>query len=225
LRSRVCAFALVISGSLPAITIGQIDTFEDGTTVGWFVPGPNPNPPANEPGGGPAGAGDAYLKLTATGINGSGGRLAVLNDAQWSGNYLMAGIGLISADVNNFGPDNLYLRLLVEDFAGAGPPVNLALTQAAFVAAGSGWQRISFSVRPADLVTLIGSASQALTSVDTLRIFHNPAPDFPGPGVGIPPVNVVLGVDNITAAVPEPGTLSLLTGGLLVALVRRLQKA
>jgi hypothetical protein len=35
----VCLFVLAVAGSLPGVTIGQIDTFQDGTTMGWFVPG------------------------------------------------------------------------------------------------------------------------------------------------------------------------------------------
>jgi len=204
---RACFVATMIFGSMAAATIGQVDTFEDGTTMGWFVPGMSPNPPANSPTGGPGGAGDSYLVLTSNGGMGPGGRLAVLNDSQWTGDYLTAGIVTISMDVQNFGPSDVYLRLLLEDFAGMGPPVNLALTQAALVSAGSGWQKVSFSLRPVDLVTLFGTAEAAVANVDTLRIFHNPDPDFPGPGVGIPPIVTAIGVDNLTASgVPEPST-------------------
>jgi hypothetical protein len=52
----------------------------------------------------------------------------VLNDDQWTGDLLSAGIGALRMSVNNFGPDDLYLRLLFEDFEGPGPPANLALT-------------------------------------------------------------------------------------------------
>jgi hypothetical protein len=48
-----------------------------------------------------------------------------------------------------------------------------------------------------------------------LRIFHNSAPDFPGPPIGPPAVNLVLGVDNIRA-VPEPSSALLIGVGLLV---------
>jgi hypothetical protein len=220
---RACLLVLLLAASLPAVTIGQVDDFQDGTTMGWFVPDPtNPNPPANEPNGGPSGAGDAYLRLIATGNVGPGGRLAVLNESQWAGDYLGAGVRFIDMDVNNFGPDDLDLRLLFEDFAGMGPPANLALSaNAVHVPAGSGWTRVRFPVSPADLVVeTFGTVTGALMNTDTLRIFHNPDPTFPGPGVGIPRVNVTLGVDNITAAVPEPGTITLLIGGALIFLAR-----
>jgi PEP-CTERM motif len=208
-----------------AVTIGQVDTFEDGTALGWFVPAPSPNPPGNESTGGPAGAGDAFLMLTANGQPSAGGRLSVLNETQWSGNYLAAGVGLIQMNLYNFGPSDLYLRLLFEDLppASGSPPINLALSaQAVFVPANSGWMTAYFPITPADLIMeTYGTVTGALSETDTLRIFHNPDPFFPGPGVGIPPVNAALGVDNITAVVPVPATMFLLGSGLAGLLVLR----
>lgn len=224
---RATVFGLGVTCLLSAATIGQTDTFEDGTVMGWFVPGLSPVPPSNVSTGGPAGVGDAYLLLMAIGGAGAGSRLSALNDSQWAGNYVAAGVTLIRMNVYNFGPDDLYLRLLFEDFDGAGPPVNLALSATpVFVPAGSGWMTVEFPIAPGNLIVdTFGSAIGALTSTDTLRIFHNPDPTFPGPGVGIPAVIVSLGVDNITAVgvaeIPEPGALSLLTGGLLALLLRR----
>jgi hypothetical protein len=220
-----CAYLLLIvaAGSLPAVSIYQVDTFQDGTTLGWFVPGASPNPPVNVATGGPAGAGDAYLRLAATGGATAGGRLAVLNESQWAGNYLAAGIAAIRMNANNFGPEDLYLRLLFEDFGPLpGPPVNLALSaNAVVVPANSGWMTVQFPIAPGDLMPeTFGTVVGALTDTNTLRIFHNPMPAFPGPGVGIPSVSAVLGVDNI-AAIPEPGTWALLAGGFLLLLSRR----
>ena len=218
--SGLCA--LVISTSALAITPGQIDTFGDGTTLGWFVPGPSAIPPVNILTGGPAGAGDPYLQLTATGGAGPGSRLSVLNDEQWTGNYPAAGIALIRMDVNNFGPADLHLRLLLEDLPDEpGPPLNLALSaDAVFIPAGSGWRTIEFPIAAADLLPGgIGTVAGALADVNTLRIFHNPDPAFPGPAIGIPTVNAILGVDNITA-VPEPAAALLLTGTLLATFAR-----
>jgi PEP-CTERM motif len=205
------------------------DTFEDGTTMGWFVPsvmGAHPSPPTNIATGGPAGVGDSYLQLVAVGGGGPGSRLSVLNGSQWTGDYLAAGIAAIRMDVNNFGPDEMVLRLLFEDFEGPGPPENLALTLADItVPAGSGWMTVVFDLSLANLdVEAFGTVLGALSDVDTLRIFHNPDPAFPGPGAGIPTANVTLGVDNITAlpaAVPEPSSMALFAGGLAAALARR----
>src|SRR3712207_3063500 len=82
-----------------AVTIGHVDTFEDGSTEGWFVPGPHPSPPANIATGGPDGTGDHYLQLTAIGGGGPGSRMTVLNESQWQGSYSGAGITHITMDV------------------------------------------------------------------------------------------------------------------------------
>jgi hypothetical protein len=211
---RVLVTAMLVPLVAPAVTIGNVDTFEDGTTMGWHVGMPLPFTPLNITTGGPGGAGDSFMQLTATGVAGQpGSRLSVLNtSSNWTGNYL--GIPAIQMDVNNFGPDDLSLRLLFEDLAGLGPPVNLALTNAAFIPANSGWRRISFSIEPADLIgTPFGTITGALMNTDTLRMFHNPGPFFFGPPDSSPVVDVVLGVDNI-APVPEPSTVALLGLGL-----------
>ncbi|MDX2150190.1 MAG: PEP-CTERM sorting domain-containing protein [Bryobacteraceae bacterium] len=204
-----------------AAVIGQIDTFEDGTTQGWFVPGPHPLPPTNIGSGGPGGSADSFLLVTAFAfLPEAGSRFSAHNDSQWAGNYLAAGIGSIIMDVRNFGPDDLYLRLLLEDFEGPGPPVNLALSaDAIFVPAQSDWVRVVVPVTAGALLPAgLGTVAGALASVDTLRLFHNPNPEFPGPGVGPPRVTALAGIDNIeAAAIPEPGTMILVGAGLLLA--------
>ncbi len=227
--SGLFAIALLASAIYPASASAipiLPDTFEDGTTMGWGVPGLSPNPPTNVVTGGPGGVGDNFLELVAIGGFVPGGRLSVLNSAQWTGDYLAAGITGIAMDVNNFGPDDVVLRLLFEDFENPGPPENLALTVAdVLVPAGSGWMTVFFDLSLANLaVDTFGTVAGALSDVDTLRIFHNPDPAFPGPGLGIPPVVVTLGVDNITAItaqVPEPASILLLTGGLAATFARR----
>lgn len=224
LISLLTCGVLVFSATRADAIPFTVDTFEDGTTMGWFVPGLSPLPPTNVGTGGPAGAGDSYLQLQAdAGLPAGGSRLSVLNGAQWTGNFRAAGIDAITMDVNNFGPDDLVLRLFFEDFDGPGPPVNLALTLADIVVpAGSGWMSVIFDLSPANLAGGgLGTVEGAMTDVDVMRIFHNPAPAFPGPGVGIPTVTTTLGVDNIAAVVPEPATVVLMLTGVGVALRRR----
>lgn len=213
--------AWLLHASLPAsaVVVGQVDTFESGTTEGWFsgggpVGGASPVPPANVFTGGPGGLDDNFLRVVASGDLGPGGRLTVINISQWAGNYIDAGIGSIQLDLNNLGASDLYLRLLFSDpFPGA--PTNIALSAApVFIPGGSGWVNEVFSIGPGDLTSVLGTVSDALANATELRIFHSPTATFPGERIV-----ASLGIDNITAVagptvsppttVPEPSTLLL----------------
>lgn len=199
-----------------ALSPGQSDSFQDGTTLGWAAGNPHPAPPAHVATGGPAGAGDGYLLLRAFGGGDvPGGRLVAFNRAQWAGDYSAASITMLTMDVNNFGPSDLSLRLL---FEGGGPPTTDVAWSAApvVVTAGGGWQRVAFPITVADLVAPAGhDVAEALSSVHTLRLFHGLSSDFPGESIV-----VTMGVDNITA-VPEPASALLLAAGLAALAARR----
>ena len=209
------------------VTIGQIDDFEDGTTMGWDIgpDGPDVVRPINIPSGGPAGVGDAYLSLTALGGNGPGSKLSVINTAQWTGDYIGSGVGQISMALNNLGSTDLFIRLLLVGPFGPMGPESIAFTDAVHVPTGSGWQNASFDISPAALTAGFGTASGALSAVTELRLFHNPDPFFTGPGGNaIPSVQANLGVDNIQA-VPEPSSILLLISGMGALLCGRASRA
>ena len=200
-----------------------IDDFEEGTTEGWIVGDPvntsHPNPPENIPTGGPAGVDDAYLQIQATGGDGPGSRLSVQNFSQWTGDF--TDVTAIGMDVNNFGPEDLTLRLLFVNFAEmeAVPPDVAWTLDPVIVPAGSGWNDVLFSLSLANLFAPFGTVADALADVDELRIFHNPNPSFGGPGVGAPAVVATLGIDNIgvvanTTPIPEPASVLLMLAGL-----------
>jgi hypothetical protein len=203
-----------------AVMLGQTDTFENGTTQNWLVGllgAPHPAPPQNISTGGPAGTDDNYMLLTAIGGSGPGSKLAVINLAQWAGDYLAEGISAISMDLKNLGTTDLSLRLLLADPMG-GPPTNLAFsTDPILLPAGSDWESVIFPIRLTDLTAGLGDATKALTNATELRIFHSPTATFPGP-----PVQTQLGVDNITAtSVPEPSTAIMSGLGMLALLVSK----
>lgn len=222
-----CLVALGLSAPTAfGVIVGQVDTFEDGTTQNWLVAplgAPHPAPPVNVPTGGPAGVDDNFLLLTAVGGAGPGSRLSAINFVQWTGDFAAAGIGAIQMDVNNVGPEEVDLRLLLANPL-AGPPTDAAFSQSAVrVPASSGWMAVTFPVLATDLVAEVGSVNAALGGVTELRLYHSTAPDFPGSSVV-----VQLGVDNIRAvAVPEPasGGLALAAGLLGLVATRRSRAA
>lgn len=209
MRAKIFALLLGFAVATPmtGATIGQIDTFGDGTAMGWFVPGSGAIQPKNIGSRGPDGLGDAYLQLQSSGIPGLSGRLSLSNDTQWAGNYLEAGITGIRMDVNNLGASGMYLRLLFEDFEGTWRPANIAISALeVFVPAGSGWMTVDFGISPSHfLAGGIGTVEGALMSTDVIRILFDPSLNGP----------VTLGVDNLTATVPELGTIALMVFGVL----------
>jgi hypothetical protein len=222
--ATIAAAAMVMALAVPrfasAVTIDQVDTFEDGTTQDWVVGGPHPAPPINVPTGGPTGAGDRFLQLTAVGGSGAGSRLAVINDTQWTGNYLAAGVTGIEMDVENLGDSNLALRVLFQDpLALGGTPDNAAVSTAPIaLPAHSGWTHVVFPIEAGDLTATLGSVDAALANATELRIFHSTTPNFPP----LLPIVAQLGVDNVRA-VPEPGAamgIALAIGALAVTRLR-----
>lgn len=225
--TSVCRFLMVVF-ALPlfcaAVTIGQIDTFEDGTTEGWGVAlgpgdGVHPAPPSNELGGigGPL---DHYLQLTALGGSGAGSRLAAMNTDQWSGNYIGEQIGGISMNVRNAGTTDLSLRLLFEKLGPMGPTDIAFSTNAIPLVADGGWTSIFFPISTVHLTAGMGDIGAVLRDTDVLRIFHNPDAAFP------PQESIVasLQIDNIRtiAAIPEPSTVILVMSGFVLFAGRRL---
>lgn len=201
-RMAAACWALLGMAILPAgaITLGQSDGFDGGSLDGWGSGVAHPAPPVGVPGGGPGGADDGYLQITALGGVGAGSKLVAFAGPAWSGDWLAAGVDAVGLDLNNSGPAALSLRLYV---VGNGA---VAITRAPILLpAGSGWTHGVFDLRPE---ALDGSPA-ALGQVFELRLYHGLAAVYPGEAVV-----ATLGIDNVTA-VPEPAPALLLAVGLL----------
>jgi hypothetical protein len=197
---------LIIPLTARALTLGQIDDFQDGTSQNWGV---GVGPVTNVASGGPAGAGDRYIQATSLGGSGPQSRMVILNSSQWLGDYVGAGITAIAMDLNNFSSQPLSMRLAFFVNSSSG----YASTTPFSLAANSGWEHTSFSLNPADF-TAIGSPGDFNTLLSNfngqLRILSSTSPSLRGDSIA-----ATLGVDNVQA-IPESGTFVMVGVGMLI---------
>ncbi len=195
----------VLAQSAQAILLGQVDTFQDGTTMSWSngVPGNLVN--INT--GGPAGAGDRYLQLTANGtVSGPGGHLTTFNLQQWLGNYIAQGVTAIEMDLRNTGTTTLSIRLAFKTQNVMNSPGYLSAP--VILAPGGGWQHLSFSLASANMIAVGGPAAYNTffsSGIGDARIINEAGTANLNGDVIVGQV----GIDNIHA-VPEPSAFALL---------------
>lgn len=230
----LCLLCLLHPGTARAVSVGQIDDFEDGTLQGWMMGSNNITAThmTNITGGGPAGVGDNFLQVVAheAELTG-GGRLTFFNKAQWTGDYLSAGISAIAMDVNNISSSEaLNLRLAINggfldssfNFIGG----LFATSASVSLGSGSGWVHVVFSLIPGDLTAVSGRSGTTgnnilatLANVTELRLLNSANTDWTGL-----PVTATLGIDNIST-VPLPPAALLFGSGLVgLGMWRRLAR-
>lgn len=190
-----------------AVELGQIDDFEDGTTMGWAEGPLSPNPPQAVDGGGPDGDRDGYLANTSSGSPGPGGRQVTFNAAQWAGDYVAAGVGGIRAYMRNTGNAPLAMRIALQD---AGQ-TRFGSTTAVILPDDGEWHRVSFGLAAEDLTRVAGLAdlSEVLTGVVMLRILSA----FSGPRWEGDQIVSTLGVDDVEAVAGPPVATEAATWG------------
>ena len=191
---------LIATPARGAIVFGQVDDFENGTSMGWDE-GFSPNAPTAVASGGERGTGDAYLRNVSSGGFGAGSKQVMFNLSQWTGNYNAAGVTRLRAWVANFGPDPLHLRVT---FASG---INqFSSTNAIELAPNGVWRRASFDLTDAALTRVGGAgavtASEALSNVTELRILSSLIPAH-GRDPPVEASNSTLGVDDVRALRPE----------------------
>jgi hypothetical protein len=192
-----------------AITLNQVDTFNNETTQGWGVNRfANPITPVGiELDGGSSGvAGDHALLMDSNeyGI----GRLVIINESQWTGNWTAAGVTRITMDVKNPNAFTLSMRLGI---SGPNPPssggsgTNFVTKVAVPVPADNAWHSISFDVSAADFAFVnIGSENiaAALASVAHFRILHDRWPGDYNANLVVDAADYVVWRDTISTTVP-----------------------
>lgn len=205
LRLVLSSLAVAAVLDFPAVGIaqvvpaGQIDTFQDGTTMSWTKGSLSGFPATNVATGGPAGAGDRYLDIVSTGGAGPDSKLVVFNQQQWGGGktYSPAIAGL-SIDLNNFGATPLTIRVAFQAANG-----NEYSTAGFSIAPASGWRPAVFSITDPNMTQISGApqpfGTALATGIQTMRILNAAAPSFNGD-----PIVAHLGMDNIKAFTPVP---------------------
>ena len=192
-------FLLLLLSFTVAVSAAQKDTFDEGA-AGWGHGPESPNPPTVMSGGGPAGAGDAYLKNVASGEDGQGGHMVIFNREQWTGDFAGLGTPLaVAADMANFGTAPLSLRLGLQ---GAKSKTRYASTQAVTLPADGQWHAVAFPVAQ-DAITNVGGKETfgaVLADVSELRIVSAEAkPAWSGDAVA-----GTLGIDNVRVLQTSP---------------------
>ncbi len=174
--------------------MGPFDDFEDGTVSGWMEGPASPNPPTNVPDGGPDGPGDNYLENSSSGGFGPGSKLVMFNQAQWTGDYLAAGVTRIEAQMANLGRTDLFMRIAIE----GQPFERYGSTVPELLPADGQWRAVVFQLSDAFLTQISGSGplSDVLSDVTTLRILAASG----GPAWQGDSVVATLGVDDILGA-------------------------
>lgn len=196
--------AALVTSVAQAITLGQVDDFQDGTLQSWGG-GASLN---NRPDGGPQGSGDRYLEVESFGGTGPGSRMATFNTNQWSGDYLTAGVKAVEVHMKNFSNSPLHMRAVI--FGPAGSRWTSKNEYTHIVPANSGWVRLTFFLTEDSLMRVLGTEDYVtcMSNMTQLMFRH----DSVGSAFGTP-IAAVLGIDNVTAATTaSPSAFTILTG-------------
>ena len=174
-----------------AITLGQVDTFEDGTLQNWQ--GNVSHPPINVVTGGPRGNDDNYLRIASG--PGLAPNLAAYNMVQWSGDWNAAGVNAIEVHLRNEGATALSIRAVWFGQAGT----RFTSTKAFLLPPDGVWYKVVFPARESDVTRVLNAGeswAQVLGSLSRFMIRH----DAGTPSSGGEAITGQLGIDNVEAS-------------------------
>jgi len=190
LKVNLALLIFLSASAVRAVTLGQIDDFQNGTTQGW-----GGSLTSNVADAGPNGVGDNALRVD------SNNRVVTINSTQWVGDYTAAGITQVLIDVKHNSAFALEMRLGTArgSFGINGTGDTYVSAESISVPGDNAWHSITIPILATDLVPSFANTSDppnaaaALAGLTHLRILHNPAPnDFRG-ALG----NVEFFLDNI----------------------------
>ena len=200
--------AIASAGSTFAIAVGEVDNFNV-DVEGWKTGmSGGVGSVVRVAAGGPAGASDAFLKVTADPAS-TIFKLVFFNQAQWAGNYISAGVTSIAMSLKNLGNAPLAMRVTLGTSVA---PLNggewYTSTNPINLPAMSNWTNVSFPIGAGDLTNFSGMGTYAtdMANIMTLRILN--VADASPYGDNVDEIPFILGLDNITAvgaAAPIPG--------------------
>jgi autotransporter-associated beta strand protein len=196
-----CAVALLINlcGVATAITLNEVDSFQ-GSADNW-------NNGVVVGSGGPAGDGDSFLELSS-GSMGLKPRLITLNQMQWTGDFVAAGVGSLTMELKNFGSSALPMRVTIRDVAGNSSVPGYSSTNPFMLPADGQWHLAEFSLTAADMTAVNPSGgtldpfSYMLMNVAEFRILSSTVPAVVGDVI-----DAQVGIDEITALPPPPASI------------------
>ncbi|HEY2882472.1 MAG TPA: hypothetical protein VGJ15_08565 [Pirellulales bacterium] len=214
------------SSSAFAITLGQVNDFQDGALSGWTGGGGTMmSVPSAQiiTGGGPAGVGDNYMLISSGST--SGNRLLTVGSSQWIGNFSAAGVNAVAVDLLNPSTIDLSMRAAIREGTQSSAPGYVS-SVAFNLPADNLWHHFVFPIDAADMTGINGSGSPApvpqpfatdIGNVVEFRILDAKTPMLMGEPFSstTTPTSASFGIDNITA-VPEPGGIVLLAFGALL---------
>jgi hypothetical protein len=158
-----------------AISPGQIDTFEGGTSQSWTSGGDTFDSPL--PSGGPGGAGDHFISVNS-GTYGGKPRWVIFNRFQWAGDYLAAGVTSISMDLLDQDPTTPFsLRLaLLPGFPTQSTTSGFVSNTPFVIPADGHWHHAVFTLSQSAMTLVFPSdppptITDVLSGVSELRLF------------------------------------------------------
>lgn len=183
----VCLAASSLGFAQPII--GQIDDFQDATTMNWG----GGASPVNVPNSGPNGVGDNCLQFTGIGGAGGGSVPSTHNELQWTGNFQTNDVNVVKVQYRNYSSTDLNMRVVLFGLVGS----RWTSTEAFPLPANSGWRTHYHVLTQGEMTRTLGSESFA--SVYTLVTKMMIRNDSSTPSSGGSPAAATVGIDNVTA--------------------------